>query len=1031
MNSSEYLENNISKRPAIDLLIKLGYEYISVEQCDYNRGNHYNVLLRQILKEQLEKINSYDFCGETFKFSEDNINRAVNELDEPLADNLVVSSEKVYDAIMLGKSFPETLPDGRTQEFNMKYIDWENPSNNVFHIAEEFSVHSIDRRNDTRLDIVLFINGIPFAVIECKSPLLSVDRAVEQMIRNQKNDYTPQLFKFAQVVMGTNTNNVKYATTGTAKKFWNVWREEDVSWRDEILERTVIDRTVTQQDKDIVSLLSPERLMEITRYFIVFDANIKKICRHQQFFAIRNIIKTINTFDEYGNRQGGVIWHTQGSGKSLTMVMLAKYILMEMSDFNPRVVIVTDRKDLDKQIASTFAHTRLSPAKASTGKHLIDLINSNKVDVITTVINKFTAAANQKVKLDNNNIFVLVDESHRSNYGTMAAKMRMVFTRGCYLGFTGTPLMKKERSTVGRFGGSGYIHKYTIKDGVEDKAIVPIIYEGRFIDQKVDEENIDMWFERTTKRLNEREREDLKKKWSSIKRLSSTDARINRIAMDIDVHFTESIKDTGMKAMLAVNFKRDAVRYLEAFELLGNLNCAVVISAPDKREGEDDILSETDNKVIAYWNKMMKQYGNEDKYEDALKDKFIDGEIDILIVCSKLLTGFDAPLCQVLYIDKELKEHALLQAIARTNRICEGKDFGLVVDYRGLIKKLDDAMNMYSGAGLEGFDGSEISGAVIDVMKAVGDLRNAHSQIIDMFSLVRNKTDVNEFSDSLEDEKRRNDFYNRLCDFGKSLSLVVGSEKAYDAVPDDLMKKFKNDFIFFSKLRQVVKLRYSDAVDNKEYEPIMQNLLDRNLSVTGLKKITAPVDILDSQGMEEVLSGLNTDRAKADAIRYRLTRSIALKRDENPAFYQKFSEKIEKALEQYRNQIISEAEYLSRMNQIKKDYSEGKVEIQFPSAIQHNSNAQVYYYIISTILNERINAEISDDIKAELSLEIAKIMQENCKVDWESNTEINKKINREFDYVFYCYSDKYEWGMTVETQDAITETIKQSAHGRY
>uniref|UniRef100_UPI0013DD5096 DEAD/DEAH box helicase family protein n=1 Tax=Ruminococcus flavefaciens TaxID=1265 RepID=UPI0013DD5096 len=219
-------------------------------------------------------------------------------------------------------------------------------------------------------------------------------------------------------------------------------------------------------------------------------------------------------------------------------------------------------------------------------------IQSDKADVVTTIINKFNTAENQKIKINDRNIFVLVDESHRSNYGTLATKMRIVFPCGCYIGFTGTPLMKKEKSTVGRFGGGDYIHKYTIKDAVDDKAIVPLIYEGRFVDQKVDEDNIDLWFEKTTRRLNEREREDLKQKWSSIKRLTSTDARIRRIALDIEEHFTDSVKNTGMKAMLATNFKRDAVRYLEVFEQLGSLNCAVVISAPDMREGEDDILSE-------------------------------------------------------------------------------------------------------------------------------------------------------------------------------------------------------------------------------------------------------------------------------------------------------------------------------------------------------------------------------------------------------------------------------------------------------
>lgn len=1031
MKNDAYLEDNISKYPALELLQKLAYIYISPESCEAQRGGLYNVILKDILRKQLEKLNSYTYGGSEYRFSADNIRRAVDEIDEPLADNLVVSSEKKYNDIMLGKSYPETLPDGRTINFDLKYIDWDNISNNVFHVTEEFTVHSADRQHDTRPDIVLFVNGIPFAVIECKSPTVSVEQAVEQTIRNQKQEYTPQLFKFAQIVAATNKNFFKYATAGTDKKHWSVWREEDVQWRDGLLSEYITDCSITQQDRDIVSLLAPQRLMEITKYFIVFDANIKKICRHQQFFAIRKIISTINTDDENGNRQSGVIWHTQGSGKSLTMVMLAKYILLEMKECHPKVIIVTDRKDLDNQIAKTFAHTRLSPAKAATGKHLVGLIQNDKADVVTTIINKFNTAENQKVKIHDRNIFVLVDESHRSNYGSLAAKMRTVFPCGCYIGFTGTPLMKKERSTVGRFGGGDYIHKYTIKDAVDDKEIVPLIYEGRFVDQKVDETNIDLWFEKTTKRLNEREREDLKQKWSSIKRLTSTDARIRRIALDIDEHFTNSVKKTGMKAMLATNFKRDAVRYLEAFECLGDLECAVVISSPDMREGEDDILSETDNKVISFWNKMMKQYGNADTYEDTIKNKFIDGDIDLLIVCSKLLTGFDAPICQVLYIDKELKEHGLLQAIARTNRLYDGKDYGLIVDYRGLIQKLDTAMNMYSGAGLENFAAGDLSGTLIDVVSVVGELREAYSQLYDLFISVRNKEDANEYEDRLEDEEIRRDFYDLLCKFGKALSVVVNAEKAYEAVPRDEINKYKAEFIFFSKIRKSVKLRYADAIDNKEYEPIMQNLLDQNLSVTDLNIITAPVDILDSDGLEKELKELGSARARADAIRSRMTKSISEKYDENPAYYENFSKKIKEALELYKKQVISEAEYLAKMTKIMEEYRSGKTDITYPERIKDNVHAQAFYGVVSAILDEVIDLSDNKDTIAELSIAITDIIRENSKIDWTSNIDIHKKISHALDDLLYNYSDNNGWNLSFETMDKIIDNVKTIALRRF
>ena len=531
MDKNAYLEINASQRPALALLEAMGYTYMSPADCDKQRGSRYHVLLRDILRGQLRRLNRYAYAGTENEFSAANIERAMEDLDEPLTDGLVRTSEKIYDALLLGKSYPETVGDGKMLSFNLKYIDWDNPQNNVFHVTEEFAVDSQDRQHNARPDIVLFINGIPFAVIECKAPHIPVDEAVGQMIRNQQAAYIPQLFKFAQLVVATNKNAVKYATAGTPKKFWSVWKEQDTDWLQARLGTLVPDRMPTEQDRNIVSLFSPERVFDLIRYFILFDANVKKVCRYQQFFAVREIMKTISESDEHGNRQSGVIWHTQGSGKSLTMVMLAKYILMELRDCHPRVVIVTDRKELDAQIAATFAHTRLTPARATSGRHLVELVNSARADVITSIINKFNTVERQEVKNPSCDIFVLVDESHRSNYGLMATRMRSVFPNACYIGFTGTPLMKSEKNTMTRFGK--LIHKYTIRDGVEDGAIVPLIYEGRFVEQKVDEENIDLWFKQTTRRLTEAQREDLRRKWSSIRRLTSTDARIKRISARI------------------------------------------------------------------------------------------------------------------------------------------------------------------------------------------------------------------------------------------------------------------------------------------------------------------------------------------------------------------------------------------------------------------------------------------------------------------------------------------------------------------
>lgn len=1027
--SDIYLEDNISKYPAIELLCKLGFKYISPEECMRQRGTLYDVLLKDILRKQLHTINRFEFGGITYKFTADNVEKAIKDLDEPLTDGLIRTSEKIYDSLMLGKSYIEKLADGTSKSFNLKYIDWDHPESNVYHVTEEFSCDSWDKQKNARPDIVLFVNGIPFAVIECKSPIISEDQAVNQIRRNQEKDYIPQLFKYAQIVVATNKNVVKYATCGTGKKFWSIWREQYTEWQEKLIEQHIAGREPTVQDRNIVSLLSPERLLKLTKYFTLYDGNIKKICRYQQFFAVEEIIKTINTNDSAGNRQSGVIWHTQGSGKSLTMVMVAKYILEEMSKFNPRVVIVTDRKELDRQIAKTFAHTRLSPARATSGKHLIDLINKGSADVITSIINKFNTVENSGLKNYSRDIFVLVDESHRSNYGSLATKMRTVFPNACYIGFTGTPLMKNEKNTMAKFGK--LIHKYTIKDGVEDNAIVPLIYEGKFVDQRVDEENIDLWFGQVTKRLNNAQKADLRNKWSSIKRLTSTDARIKRIALDVNQHFIEGYKNTGFKAMLACNYKKDAIRYQKCFEQFDDLTTAVVISAPDMREGNTEVDESTDDLVVSFWNKMMEQYGNADEYEETIKNKFIDGEIDILIVCSKLLTGFDAPRTQVLYIDKELKDHSLLQAIARTNRLYEGKDFGLIVDYRGLIGKLDSAMEIYSGSGLEEFDSADIKGVIVDVMACVGRLREAYSHLCDVFSSINNKEDTEEIELYLADTEIRGRFYDALCVFGRALNMVLNSEKAYAAFEKKEIDKYQSAFIFYSKVRRSVKIRYADVIDNHEYEKQMQNLLDTHMSVAGIKQITNPVDILDKEDLEKELEELGSLRSKADSIMSHMTKSIKVNRDENPAYYDSFSKRIKEALEDYKNRVISEAEYLDKMKSIMADYRKGTTNITYPEKIKGNVHAQAFYGVITAILDDEVDINDNLDIISDISLEVTEIIKKHDTVDWQTNKEIHNRIAQDIDDMFYRLENESGFEIDFDTIDKIIENVITVALRRF
>ena len=363
MYSSTMLEKNISQKAAIELFEKLGYTYISPEDCALQRKGNYNCILQDILKAQLKKINSYEYNGKIYPFSNFNIDKAVADLDAPIQEGLVVASEKVYNMLVMGRSYEEQVEDRRLS-FDLKYVDW-NPEtyleNNVFHVTQEFSVDSHTGENNARVDIVLFVNGIPFAAIECKSGVVSVDQAVDQSIRNQTDSYIPQLFKYTALVVASNKNEVKYGTTRTKKRFFSVWnyQNDEKDFIENKVASLNLGRVPTYQDHIFTAMMAPDRLLDIARYFVLFDANVKKVCRYQQFYAVRNIVDTVTKFDKDGNRQSGIIWHTQGSGKSLTMVMIANYILTNINPGRSRVIIVTDRKELDKQIARTFSNTKI------------------------------------------------------------------------------------------------------------------------------------------------------------------------------------------------------------------------------------------------------------------------------------------------------------------------------------------------------------------------------------------------------------------------------------------------------------------------------------------------------------------------------------------------------------------------------------------------------------------------------------------------------------------------------------------------
>jgi type I restriction enzyme R subunit len=1060
-----FLEDRISQIPALQLLQNLGYVYLRPQEVFLERkGRLSNFLLEDVLEKQLRRLNRIRFKGSEYEFSDANIQAAIETLKDVPFDGLVRTSEKIYDLLSLGKSFEQTVA-GDTKSFTIQYVDWQSPANNVFHVAEEFEVERVGSHQTCRPDIVLFVNGIPFVVIECKRPDIkgSLKEAISQQIRNQSNDHIPRLFTFAQILLAITKNEASYGTTGTSAKFWSIWREEtDVTVEvgqlvnralsREQKERLFADRPkyvrhyfdekeveaqeVTEQDRALYCLCRPERLLEISYKFIVFDAGEKKIARYQQYFAVRNTLERIKHRDEEGQRKGGVIWHTQGSGKSLTMVMLAKAIALDPEIQNPKIVLVTDRVDLDDQLYRTFHHSGKEPVRARTGKHLMELLRGNKEAIIATTIFKFeTGVKAQNFRDEGANIFVLVDESHRTQsgsrgeqYGKAHEKMRRVLPKACYIGFTGTPLMKKEKNTARQFGG--FIDTYTIRRAVEDKAVVPLLYEGRHVVQEVDEKAIDKWFEIVTKPLTPAQRADLKRKFSTADQLNKADRKIYLMAFDVSEHFRQNWKGTGFKAQLTADLKASALKFKEYLDEFGQVTSEVLISGPDTREGNEEVDRVGTDEVQAFWKRMMDKYGGEDAYNKQIINAFRhDDDPEIIIVVDKLLTGFDAPRNTVLYLARSMKEHGLLQAIARVNRLWEGKDFGYVIDYYGVLSELGEALELYGA--LPEFDQEDLEDALTDIRQEIEKLPQKHSELWDIFKSVKNRMDEEAYELELAKEDVRQKFYTKLSAYSRALGIALSTVQFNLETPEDKIERYKKDLAFFQKLRVSVKKRYSDEIDYKEYEAKVQKLINTHVSSEEILQITPPVNIFEQEKFQAEVEKLQTAASKADTIAHRTKKTITEKMEEDPYFYRRFSKILEEAIEAYREQRISDAEYLSRVTEIMNSVV-NRAGDDLPSILKNQDVAKAFYGVVNEVFTRlSLSGNESKEVAARAALQIDEIIRRNKVVDWIANLDAQNAMRNEIDDYLYELREESGIELSLDDMDLIVENSIDIAKARY
>lgn len=1042
-NHQIFNERPESQDRALKELQAMGYQYIPRAEAEEKRGHLSRVLFPDVMREFLAS-QSFVYRGKQTPFPDDAIGEAIRDIDAPLERGLMFSSKQIYDRLIYGKSCEVNLYDGNVQSFDITYIDWEHPERNIWQVTDEFSVERTNGKF-ARPDIVLLVNGIPLVVIECKKSSIDVEEGVKQNVRNWQPDYIPQLFKFAQIVLAVNPDTVKYGTAGTRQEFYCKWHEEDAAWQEDAAKRYIDDGHITEQDRVIVSMLSKQRLLNLIRYFILYDNGVKKVARYQQFFGVENTMRRIHGEDNCPSR-GGVIWHTQGSGKSLTMVMLVKRVIADASIPNARFVLVCDRLNLIKQLRDNFVHTGLDPVEATTGRGLIALLKDSANTIIATTINKFEAAAKARTRISDDNIFLLIDESHRSHTGEFHNMMNEVLPNAFKIGFTGTPILRKDQSNTYLKFGKQIGHSYRFEDGIRDGVIVPLVYDGRIIPQKVTSDRIDDYLKNILAPLTEPQKEDMRKKWSSFIHLAQTEQRLSMIAFDIHEHYLNYCKPRGYKAMAAVSTRAYAVQLEHAINGIGGGVRAAALICDDSvsSEGDEGSVTTKDKVIIRdfFKHEVEPRFGTKyDDYEEYVKNNIIGGEdLDIVIVQSMLLTGFDAPSLGVLYVDKPMKEHTLLQAIARVNRIAPGKDFGLIADYWGLFAQLNSAMEMYSDdqSGLSGFNSDDLVGALSSTTEGKEKLESTHRELWEFFgsaSFDQNnpRAWVSFFNrdDAEESEKLRKEFYEKLAAFSKMMGLAVGDYSLYQSIGFEQMQRYKNDLLFFQKLRAALMMVYAEKVDFSKYEDGIRSLLNTFVTSEPVEIVTEPVALHDKEAMERQLEEVDGQKAKAAYIHTRLVSELESRRYEDPLMFRRFSERIRDTIDEYRRSR-DEASYLASMQRMAEDLREGFTGHSYPSVIVNDSDAKAFYGAVSDILtqNGEESVQFEEDL-GHLALKMKHTVQSLARVDWRTSTPIHKKMNQAIEDHLWDFCDEHGIDIPIEQLDLMIESVMKTAMSRY
>jgi len=939
MTVQDWNEKSLVEDRIIAQLQKLGYTYIHGSYLEGERQTLRDVVLQERLSDAIKRINPW--------ISDDNLRRVVRDITHIEAASLMEANEAIHENIVHYMSIEQDLGRGKKNQ-TVRLIDFDNIDNNEFLVVNQFKVSGLT--DNIIPDVVLFVNGLPVVVIECKSPFVTspIAQAVKQLERYQAE--AERLFYYNQILIATCGQQAKYATVGAKLRHYGEWKDPYP------MTLSDLGSEVNPQDILVAGMLTKRNLLDLIQNFIVFEAEggrtIKKLARYQQFRAVNKAMERIVRAESLADR-GGVVWHTQGSGKSLTMLYLAVKLRRQPELQNPTIVVVTDRKDLDAQITSTFRRCGFpNPQHAESVKELRELLRNGRGRTIMTTIQKFqeAEAEEDKVLSTDPSIFVLVDESHRTQYKDLAANMRTALPNACYLGFTGTPIDKKDKSTRRTFGP--YIDTYTIQQAVEDGATVPILYESRMPDLQVEGHSLDALFDRMFANYDEEDRERIKKRYATVEAITGAPQRIEAICLDIIDHYEKHIAPNGFKAQIVAINRETAILYKETLDKLNAPESVVIISA----NNNDD--------------EHMKQYHLSEQQQKRYIERFRDPDdpLKFIIVCDMLLTGFDAPIEQVMYLDKPLKEHNLLQAIARVNRTYEGKHYGLIVDYFGVSAFLKQALDI--------FHEKDVKDVMVPVESELPRLQSRHRAVMRFFDHV-DKNNLDACIKALEPEDVRVEFDQAFKRFAESMDLVM---------PSPLANPYREDLKFLGKVRLAAKRRFRDEeLDISDCGAKVRQLIEEHVRATAIEVLHEPIDILSSR-FSEYVESMTSDEAKASEMEHAIRHEIRVKFDENPVHYTSLREKLEQLISAWKEKRIETAQLVLQLQElIRKDIQEYDAAQQFGGMVREQ---RPFYDLMRSELPDFGDEQLKD--LTEILVEQVSTLQ--TIRDWTTKEDVQREM---------------------------------------